>query len=88
MLAPMVEANLGHWHRLLQLGPDEGSALVVSSGGSIEPVLVAALTDADHASWGSAFHQLEGQRPVWDGDAFCAARLLRQGAVSNGTVLS
>lgn len=88
VLASMVEAHLAHWHRLLQLVPDQGSALVVSSGGAIEPVLVAALPDADHASWGSAFHQLEGATLVWDGDAFCAARLLRQGAISNGTVLS
>ena len=59
-LAAMAEVHLAHWHRMLSAVGDDGSVLVVSSGGSIEPVLVAALPDADHASWGSAFHHLEG----------------------------
>ena len=77
-LAAMAETHLGHWRRLLGLVPDGGAALIVSSGGSIEPVLVAALPNDDHASWGSAFHQLEGARLAWDGNTFAARRLLRQ----------
>jgi broad specificity phosphatase PhoE len=81
-LAAVVETHLGHWHRLLGLLPEGGAVLVISSGGLIEPVLVAALPDAEHASWGSAFHQLEGARLGWDGDAFHTLRLLRQDAAS------
>jgi GNAT superfamily N-acetyltransferase/broad specificity phosphatase PhoE len=83
-LATVVETHLGQWRRLLELVPDGGAALIVSSGGSIEPVLVAALPDADHASWGSAFHQLEGARLEWDGDTFSALELLRQETASAG----
>ena len=46
-----VTTHLAHWRRILVQVPDGGAALVVSSGGSIEPVLVAAFPDADHGSW-------------------------------------
>lgn len=78
-LTAVADAHLGHWLRLLDVVPDDGAGLVVSSGGSIEPVLVAAMPDGDHASWGGALHQLEGAELEWDGDAFNAIRLLRQG---------
>jgi broad specificity phosphatase PhoE len=77
-LAAMTEAHLGHWRRLLDVVPDGGASLIVSSGGSIEPVLVAALPDGDQATWGGAFHQLEGAQLEWDGDVFVALRILRQ----------
>jgi broad specificity phosphatase PhoE len=87
-LRGVAETHLHHWRRLLGHVPEGGAALVVSSGGSIEPALVAALPGADHAAWGSAFHQLEGASLEWDGDGFCAARLLRQdhvGPVGDGS---
>lgn len=66
-LRAMAEDHLGHWRRALGNVAEGGAALVISSGGSIEPVLVAALTHADLATWGSAFHQLEGATLVFDG---------------------
>lgn len=76
----MVQTHLAHWRRVLGLAPAGGAVLVVSSGGSIEPVLVATLPDADHALWGSAFHPLEGAILSWDGKAFGSLQLLRQGS--------
>jgi hypothetical protein len=57
---------------------DDGAALVVSSGGSIEPVLVAAFPDADHASWGGPFHQLEGATVLVEGGQFTSVALRRR----------
>lgn len=57
--------------------PDGGAALVVSSGGSIEPVLVAAFPDDDHAGWGGPFHQLEGATVLVDGGRFTGVTLRR-----------
>lgn len=78
-LAQVAEAHLSHWRRILGRVAEDGSALVVSSGGSIEPVLVAALPHADHASWGTAFHQMEGAEVGWDGSEFRSIRLIRRG---------
>jgi broad specificity phosphatase PhoE len=73
----MVRQHLGHWRRILGSLPEGGAGLVVSSGGSIEPVLVAALPEADHEAWGSAFHHLEGAALRWDGTGFGLLQLLR-----------
>ena len=78
-LAEMAEAHLAHWHRMLSGVGDDAAVLVVSSGGSIEPVLVAAMPDDDHASWGSAFHHLEGARVSWDGHRFRSRQMIRRG---------
>ncbi|MCK9824737.1 histidine phosphatase family protein [Nocardioides cavernae] len=78
-LAEMAEAHLAHWHRMLSGVGDDAAVLVVSSGGSIEPVLVAAMPDDDHASWGSAFHHLEGARLSWDGHRFRSRQMIRRG---------
>jgi broad specificity phosphatase PhoE len=76
-LADVAQVHLGHWLRILEHIPDEGSGLVVSSGGSIEPVLVTALPSAHHGDWGGPLHQLEGAALTWDGSEFAAIRLLR-----------
>jgi hypothetical protein len=39
----------------------------VSSGGTIEPVLVAAFTDGAYDRWGSALHHLHGASLIFDG---------------------
>jgi hypothetical protein len=52
--------------------------MVVSSGGSIEPVLVAAFPDADHATWGGPLHQLEGATILVDGGRFTSITLRRR----------
>lgn len=83
-LGPVVDAHLTHWHRMLGGVSDNGSVLVVSSGGSIEPVIVAALPEADHASWGAALHQLEGAHLMWDGERFTSIHFIR-GHSQSGT---
>lgn len=67
-LRDVAEAHLGHWlNALTKVGQTE-TALVISSGGSIEPALVAACPDVDHAGWGTALHQLQGATLVFDGN--------------------
>jgi hypothetical protein len=77
-LRAVAEEHLRHWQRVLALTADGGSALVVSSGGSIEPVLVAALPSADHAAWGTALHHLEGAMLTEDGGRFVEVELRRR----------
>jgi hypothetical protein len=54
-LVRMVQTHLTHWQRMLDNVSDKASVLVVTSGGSIEPAIVAALPHADHASSGPPF---------------------------------
>ncbi|HXH77874.1 hypothetical protein [Nocardioides sp.] len=84
-LAEVAHVHLDHWRRVLANVPDGGSGLVVSSGGSIEPVLVAALPSAPHAGWGGPVHQLEGAVLSWDGTGFTDLRFLRRPAADGGT---
>ena len=64
----VVDEHLWHWHRALDRVDDGGAVLVISSGGSIEPVLVAACPDGDFPTWGSALHHLDGANLVFDRD--------------------
>ena len=57
--------------------PEEAAALVVSHGGTIEPVLVACLPQADHAAWGACFQHCDGARLAFDGVAFVAIEFSR-----------
>lgn len=66
-LRDVAQTHLGHWRRAVDQVGDREAALVVSSGGSIEPVLVAALSAGDLAGWGSALHQLDGATLTFDG---------------------
>jgi hypothetical protein len=77
-LHDVAQEHLSHWRRILDAVLDDGAALVVSSGGSIEPVLVAAFPDADHASWGGPFHQLEGATVLVEGGQFTSVALRRR----------
>lgn len=77
-LADVVRVHLAHWQRILSNVTDGEACLVVSSGGSIEPVLVGALPAADHRDWGGAFHQLEGATLTWTGSAFTGIRFHRR----------
>ena len=81
-LAAVARVHLTHWRRILEHVPEGGSALVVSSGGSIEPVLVAAMPTASHADRGGPLHQLEGAVLSWNDSGFTAIRLLRMGGRS------
>ncbi|WP_454855636.1 hypothetical protein [Promicromonospora soli] len=77
-LSDVAQEHLSHWLRILDAVPDGGTALVVSSGGSIEPVLVAAFPDADHGAWGGALHQLEGATILADGGRLTSITLRRR----------
>jgi broad specificity phosphatase PhoE len=77
-LRDVAQEHLTHWRRILDSIPDGGAALVVSSGGSIEPVLVAAFPAADHARWGAPLHQLEGATILVDGARFTSVTLRRR----------
>ncbi|QDP98938.1 hypothetical protein FOE78_19115 [Microlunatus elymi] len=65
-LREVSEIHLGHWRRALDQVREGEAALVVASGGSIEPVLVAAVAAGDLGGWGSAFHQLDGATLTFD----------------------
>nr|WP_157236816.1 hypothetical protein [Promicromonospora sukumoe] len=77
-LHEVAHDHLGHWRRILDRLPEGGTALIVSSGGSIEPVLVAAMPDADHAAWGGPLHHLEGATVTVDGGRFAGVRMRRR----------
>lgn len=77
-LRAVADQHLVHWRRILARVPDGGDALVVSSGGSIEPVLVAAFPHEDHAQWGGALHQLQGGVLIVDRSGeFVSVRFVR-----------
>ena len=59
-LAEAAVADAALWKRLVADLRPGGRALVVSHGGSIEPVVVACLPDADHGSWGAALAHCDG----------------------------
>ena len=80
-VSAVAEELLGAWRRILAEVPDGGVALVVSSGGSIEPVLVAAFPEADHESWGEALHHLEGATLTVDLDTFVDVELRRVASI-------
>lgn len=79
-LRDVADEHLGRWRHAVDQVPAGGAALVVSSGGSIEPVLVRALTGSDVAGWGSALHHLDGATLTFDGEA-CVAVTLHRGWV-------
>ena len=64
--------------RLVSAVPDGEAALFVSHGGTIEPVLVACLPQADHAAWGAALGHLEGARLGWEDGRFRTVQLRRR----------
>lgn len=67
-LRAVTEEHLAHWRRAVAQVNEGEAALVVSSGGSIEPVLVAAHSGGDFAAWGTALHHLEGASLSFTGD--------------------
>jgi broad specificity phosphatase PhoE len=58
------------WKHLLTEAPAGGRVLILSHGGSIEPVLVACLPDAEHAAWGAPFSHCDGVLLTFDGGRF------------------
>lgn len=76
-IAAIASEHLQAWLRIVERLDDGASALVISSGGSIEPALTAALPDADHGSWGGALHQMEGATLSYCGHRFVDLTLRR-----------
>ncbi|WP_165962710.1 hypothetical protein [Occultella glacieicola] len=76
-LRGVAQTHLAHWLRAVGRVDRGGMALVVSSGGSIEPVLVAAAPDGDHAGWGPALQHLQGATLNFDGDT-CVSVTIRR----------
>jgi broad specificity phosphatase PhoE len=79
-LQAVAQVHLTHWHRALDQIDNGATALVISSGGSIEPMLVASYPNGRHAEWGTALHQLEGATLAFDGDQCVGAQIQRQTA--------
>ena len=77
-LHAVTQAHLSHWLRALDQVADGATALVISSGGSIEPMLVAAHPEGQHAGWGGALHQLEGATLTFDGDQCLSVQMQRE----------
>jgi len=77
--AEAAEACVRVWLEALTRVPDGGRALVVSHGGVIELGLVAAVPDADHASWGGMLAECEGAELDHDGTRFTDVRFHRLG---------
>lgn len=58
---------------------DGAAALVVTHGGTIEPLLVGCLPGADHRSWGPAIGHGEGATLTWEHGRFTSIELRRVG---------
>lgn len=67
-LAQAAESELELWRSALLQVADGEVALIVTHGGSVEPTLVAALPEADVASWGPPFSHLDGVQLALDAD--------------------
>jgi broad specificity phosphatase PhoE len=78
-LAEVAQADAALWNRLVTDLPPGGRALIISHGGSIEPVAVACLPAADHGSWGSALSHCDGMLLSEDHGAFVDVEIRRAG---------
>jgi broad specificity phosphatase PhoE len=66
----LARLQIAIWTDAVSRVADGEGALIVTHGGLIDSGLVAALPDADHASWGTPISQLEGARLRLDGNVF------------------
>jgi hypothetical protein len=66
-----------NWRNIALSLPDGGAALYISHGGIIEAGTVAAVPDADFASFGPYIKYCEGVRLAFDGDKFVSVEVLR-----------
>lgn len=72
-LSEVADAHREIWLHALESISDGESALVISSGGAIEPTLVACLPDADHSAWGQPFSHCDGVRLAFEDGHFVGA---------------
>jgi broad specificity phosphatase PhoE len=76
-LAGAAAVDAARWRAVVAALPPGGRALVISHGGSIEPVAVACLPAADHAAWGAPLSHCDGVVLTEDGGAFVEIELRR-----------
>jgi broad specificity phosphatase PhoE len=79
-LADVAAAHRRVWTSAVQAVAEGEAALVISSGGAIEPTLVACFPDGDHASWGRPMAHCEGARLGFDQGGFVSVELARRDA--------
>lgn len=76
-LAKWAKGQAKYWGSVAKKLQEGSSALLVGHGGMIEAGAVAALPDADHASWGQGLGYCEGIRLAYDMNGFVSAEILR-----------
>jgi broad specificity phosphatase PhoE len=76
-LAKVATAHREIWLHALSSISDGESALVISSGGAIEPTLVSCLPDADHRGWGAPLSHCDGVRLTFEDGRFVDATIDR-----------
>lgn len=76
-LAEVAARHREVWVDAVENVADGETALTVSSGGSIEPTLVACFPDEDHASWGQPFSHCDGARLAYEAGRFVSLQLSR-----------
>lgn len=69
-LSEVADAHRETWLHALESISDSETALVICSGGAIEPTLVACLPEADHSGWGKPFGHCDGARLAFEDGKF------------------
>jgi len=76
-LADVAAEHRRVWMSAVNAVPEGQAALVISSGGAIEPTLVACLPGGNYASWGAPIAHCEGARLGLDQGRFVSVELAR-----------
>jgi len=76
-LARVAAEHRDIWLHALASVAEGESALVVSSGGAIEPTLVSCRPDDDHSGWGAPFSHCDGVRLTFEDGRFVIATIDR-----------
>lgn len=76
-LAAVAARHSEVWVGAVENVADGETALIISSGGSIEPTLVACFADDDHAAWGKPFSHCDGARLAYEDGRFVSIQMSR-----------
>ncbi len=76
-LATTAAMDCNRWVQIAQSLPAGGRGLIVSSGGSIEPVLVYCCLDSDMGSWGKPLSHCDAVTMVFDGTGLSSPQIIR-----------
>ena len=82
-VADMAAEHRRIWMEAVLAVADGQAALVISSGGVIEPALVACLPDAEHIAWGAPVGHCEGARLGFDKGRFVSVEFARTPRVAS-----